>query len=142
MAYLRKGNHVVPGLHAQGARRRHAELTLRGTLVNEAEDYPFDVHSVVPSAFRDTDYLAPVPSPGDSNDRRGHGGAKPCPSITTQIMNRAAIVSNATNANQFGAIPEPVNRPVEAGGELMPLGQSASPRQYAASDYTFTRRKI
>ena len=62
MAYLRKGVTWIPEYTLRILDEDTAELTLRGTLVNEAEDIIHgDVHFVVgvPS-FAHTDYLAPV----------------------------------------------------------------------------------
>ncbi len=145
MAYLRKGITWVPDYTLKVLDDDTAELTLRGTLVNEAEDLIHsDVHLVVGVPhFVHTDYLAPVAVGQVIRTIGAAMAAQAVPQqVTTQIMNRAAIVSNATNANQFGAIPEPVNRPVEAGGELSAaLGNLPRLDNTAASDYTVYTKK-
>ncbi len=74
MAYLRKGITWIPEYTLKVLDDDNAELTLRGTLVNEAEDLIHtDVHLVVGVPhFVHTEYMAPAGrGPGDSHDRRG-----------------------------------------------------------------------
>ncbi len=144
MAYLRKGITWVPDYTLKVLDDDTAALTLRGTLVNEAEDLIHsDVHLVVGVPhFVHTDYLTPV-AVGQVIRTIGAAVAQAVPQqVTTQIMNRAAIVSNAMDPNQFGGIPEPANRPVEAGDSLSAaLGDLPGLDNAAASDYTVYTKK-
>ena len=101
MAYLRKGITWIPEYTLKVIDDETAELTLRGTLVNEAEDIIHgDVHLVVGVPhFVHTDYMAPL-AVGQTIRSIGAGVASQLPAgvpqqVTTQIMNRAAIVQNA-----------------------------------------------
>ena len=62
MAYLRKGITWIPEYTLKILDEDNAELTLRGTLVNEAEDLIHtDVHLVVGVPhFVHTEYMAPI----------------------------------------------------------------------------------
>ena len=63
MAYLRKGITWIPDYTLKVLDDDNAELTLRGTIVNEAEDLIHtDVHLVVGVPhFVHTEYMAPWP---------------------------------------------------------------------------------
>jgi hypothetical protein len=111
MAYLRKGITWIPDYTLKVLDAHTAELTLRGTLVNEAEDLIHsDVHFVVGVPhFVHTDYMAPI-SVGQVI--RSIGAAVPSPNIpaqvTTQMMNRAAIVRNEAADFSHQAVERPV----------------------------------
>lgn len=145
MAYLRKGITWIPDYTLKVLDDDTAELTLRGTLVNEAEDLIHtDVHLVVGVPhFVHTDYLAPI-AVGQVIRTIGAAVAHHAlpQQVTSQIMNRAAIVSNANQQSQFGMPPEPVNRPVEATGNLnAALGNLPQLDSAAADDYTVYTKK-
>ncbi len=145
MAYLRKGITWIPDYTLKILDEDNAELTLRGTLVNEAEDLVHtDVHLVVGVPhFVHTEYLAPI-AVGQVIRSIGAtvaGGGVP-QAVATQIMTRAAIVSNANTAPQFEGTGV-VERPVEAaardvGGMLKNLPQLEGA---AATDYTVYTKK-
>jgi len=134
MAYLRKGITWIPDYTLKVLDDDTAELALRGTLVNEAEDLIHcDVHLVVGVPhFAHTDYLAPI---AVGQIIRTMGAALAPTQVTTQIMSRAAIASNAAVSPQFEG-----TRLVPAGGEggdvsnlLRGLPQMGGA---AATDYT------
>ena len=136
MAYLRKGITWIPEYTLRILDDQTAELTLRGTLVNEAEDLLHsDVHFVVgvPS-FLHTDYLAPI-SVGQII--RTIGAAVAPPAVATQIMNRAAIAYD-----RRAAAPPPKTRAVDRtvnhdGGDVTALlGNLPQMGGHAATDYT------
>jgi hypothetical protein len=97
MAYLRKGITWIPDYTLKVLDDETAELTLRGTLINEAEDLIHtDVHLVVGVPhFIHTDYLAPI-AVGQTIRTIGSAlSVQQIPQqVTSQIMNRAAIVRN------------------------------------------------
>jgi len=106
MAYLRKGITWIPEYTLKLLDDDTAELTLRGTLVNEAEDLVHaDVNFVVgvPHFFH-TDFLAPV---AVGQVIRTIEAAVAPPQVMSQIMNRA-VISNDIRANQFNVVEEPV----------------------------------
>jgi hypothetical protein len=145
MAYLRKGITWIPDYTLKILDEDNAELTLRGTLVNEAEDLVHtDVHLVVGVPhFVHTEYMAPI---AVGQVIRSIGGVVPSggvpAQVQTQIMNRAAIVSNANTAPlvEGRGVAE---RPVEAaagdvGGVLKNLPQLEGA---GATDYTVYTKK-
>ena len=139
MAYLRKGITWIPEYTVRILDDTQAELTLRGTLINEAEDL---IHTEVQFVvgvphFLHSDYLEPV-SVGQVI--RTIGSAVAPEGIQTQIMNRAAITSNQIAAPQFegagghAVVDKPVagaGKDVAAPGSL-PLLDAPG----AASDFT------
>ena len=88
MAYLRKGITWIPEYTLRLLDDETAELTLRGTLINEAEDIVrSDVNFVVGVPhFEHSDSMAPVAI----GQLLRHVGSQ----IHGQVMNRAAIVGN------------------------------------------------
>jgi len=145
MAYLRKGITWIPDYTLKILDEDNAELTLRGTLVNEAEDLLHtDVHLVVGVPhFVHTEYMAPI---AVGQVIRSIGGVVPSGGVPvqvqTQIMNRAAIVSNSMTAPlvEGRGVAE---RPVEAaagdvGGVLKNLPQVEGA---GATDYTVYTKK-
>jgi len=144
MAYLRKGITWIPEYTLNIVDDETAELTLRGTLVNEAEDLIHtDVHLVVGVPhFVHTEYMAPL---AVGQVLRTIGGAVRAPegtttqlpqAVQTQIMNRAAIVANNFRNGDVGTnvIQQPVSA---AGGDLSSaLGNLPQMGGAAATDYT------
>jgi len=151
MAYLRKGITWVPDYTLKVLDDKTAELTLRGTLVNQAEDLIHtDVHLVVGVPhFVHTDYMAPI-AVGQVLRTIGSAVAAQTQSVpqavlSQQVMSRAAIVSNATTAPQFdrpaGVVETPVGQPggnlAGATGNLPQMGGAA------ATDYTvYTKNDV
>ncbi len=143
MAYLRQGITWIPDYTLKVLDDDTAELTLRGTLVNEAEDLIHsDVHLVVGVPhFVHTDSLAPL---AVGQVIRSIGAAVGSPglpnSVRTQIMSQAAIVSNFSNGNAAPQIEQGgvVERPADmAGGNLAgALGNLPQLDGAAATDYT------
>ncbi len=143
MAYLREGITWIPEYTLKILDDTTAELTLRGTLVNEAEDLVHcDVHFVVGVPhFAHTAYKAPI---AVGQVIRTIGTAVAPPELRTQIMSRAQIVTNAEAANQFAVPPGVVDKPVapEGGGKIkdavgnLPVLESA-----AGTDYTVYTKK-
>jgi len=149
MAYLRKGITWIPDYTVKVIDDQTAELTLRGTLVNEAEDLIHtDVHLVVGVPhFVHTEYLAPI-AVGQTIRAIGAAvAAQQVPQqVTTQIMNRAAIVRNTApeaGGMQPGTDPHVVERPVEQPGAGLEqaLGDLPQLGGAAATDYTVYTRK-
>ncbi|MHC4647883.1 MAG: hypothetical protein ACYTBJ_20665, partial [Planctomycetota bacterium] len=142
MAYLRKGVTWIPEYTVKVLDDTTAELTLRGTLVNEAEDLIHcDVHFVVGVPhFLHTDYMAPI---AVGQAIRTIGAAVAPPQIARQIMNRAAITSNMAGAGQFdGGLYQVVERPVAGEGDVSNLmGNLPRMEGAAATDYTVYTKK-
>lgn len=107
MAYLRKGVTWIPEYTLRVLDEDTAELTLRGTFVNEAEDLIHcDVHFVVGVPhFLHTDYMAPI---AVGQVIRTIGAAVAPAQVRGQIMTRAAIASNGRTAGQFDIVDRPV----------------------------------
>jgi len=143
MAYLRKGITWVPDYTLKIVDDETAELVLRGTLVNEAEDLIHsDVHLVVGVPhFVHTEYMAPIAVGQVIRTIGAAMAANVMPQqVTSQIMNRAAIVANVA-APQLDR-PSVVERPVEADGDLgKALGNLPQLDSSAASDYTVYTKK-
>ena len=140
MAYLRKGITWIPDYTLKLIDEDTAELTLRGTLVNEAEDLVHcDVQFVVGVPhFVHTDYLAPI-SVGQVI--RTIGSSVAPAQIMTQISNRAAIaVDNTIRSNQFEIndriITDTSGRDLQNAMGNLPKIESAG-----ASDFTVYERK-
>ena len=111
MAYLRDGITWIPEYSLVVRDEQTAELTLRGTLVNEAEDLVHcDVNFVVGVPhFAHTEFLAPL---AVGQAIRAIGAAVAPSAVRSQIMSRAAIANNALAADQFA------NRGAASGGNL------------------------
>jgi len=118
-----------------------AELTLRGTLVNEAEDLIHcDINFVVGVPhFLHTDYMAPI---AVGQAIRTIGAAVAPLVISNQLMNRAAFTHNVSASNQFNR-HEVMDRPVGVlGGDLgNVLGNLPKMESAAATDYTVYTKK-
>ena len=106
MAYLRKGLTWIPEYTLKILNDDTAELSLRGTLVNEAEDLVHcDVNFVVGVPhFLHTDYLAPI---AVGQVIRTIGAAVAPREVMTQITNRAAIATDR-RAEQTDVVDQPV----------------------------------
>lgn len=138
MAYLRKGITWLPDYTLKVLDEETAELTLRGTLVNDAEDLVHtDVHFVVGVPhFTHTEFMAPI-AVGQMIRSIGAAIAPQAvpQQVTTQIMNRAAIVSNLERGAAEG--PAVVERPAEGAGDVsdaiknLPQLDSAAGTDYA-----------
>jgi len=145
MAYLRQGITWVPEYTLKVLDDDTAELTLRGSLVNEAEDLIHsDVHLVVGVPhFVHTGYLAPL-AVGQVIRTIGvaMGGPGVPPQVMSQMMNRAAIVRNDYQAS-LGDQSNVVEHPVDGqGGDLgKALGNLPQMEGAAATDYTVYTKK-
>jgi len=134
MAYLRKGVTWIPEYTLRLLDDENAELTLRGTIVNEAEDLVHcDVNFVVgvPN-FVHTDFLAPV---AVGQVIRTIGAAVAPPSVSNQIASRAGIAQDAAYAETGVG-----DRPVDSGGRDV-TGSLPQWEGAGASDYTVYTRK-
>ena len=142
MAYLRQGVTWVPDYSLKVLDDNTAELTLRGTLINEAEDMIHtDVHLVVGVPhFVHTQYMAPI-AVGQiiRTISSSVGFINGSPQLSNQIMNQAAIVSNAAPPSQAGIVDRPAE---DHGGDLSKtLGNLPQMDGAAASDYTVYTKK-
>lgn len=120
-----------------------AELTLRGTVINEAEDLVHcDVNFVVGVPhFTHSDYMAPI---AVGQVIRTIGAAVAPREMQSQIMNRAAITSNMQRSDQFDQ-PQIVETPAagRAGNLQAALGNLPKLESPGSSDYTvYTRRDM
>ncbi len=145
MAYLRKGITWIPDYTLKILDDETAELTLRGTIVNEAEDLIHtDVHLVVGVPhFVHTDYLAPIAVGQRIRTIGAAIEAQQVPQqVTTQMMNRAAIVQNfAPGVAEPTVFERPVDQP---DGRLeRALGDLPQLDGAAATDYTvYTKENL
>jgi hypothetical protein len=105
MAYLRKGITWIPEYTLTLHDEETGELSLRGTLVNEAEDMIHcDVNFVVGTPhFLHTDFLAPA---AVGQVIRTIGAAVAPQEVMKQMMNRAAVASDA-KTDQAGIVEQP-----------------------------------
>jgi len=142
MAYLRKGITWIPEYTLQILDDNTAELTLRGTVINEAEDLIHcDINFVVGVPhFVHTDYLAPI---AIGQVIRTIGAATAPPQIRNQIMNRAAIAYNTMGAGQFSPGNEVVDSKISGkGGDVYgKLGNLPKMETVAGNDYTVYSKK-
>jgi hypothetical protein len=106
IAYLRQGFLWVPEYTLKILDEQTAELTLRGTLINEAEDLVHcDVNFVVGVPhFVHSDLMSPI---AVGRALRTIGSSLPSaqvpPQVMSQMMNRAAIANNSFTADPFAA---------------------------------------
>jgi len=102
VAYLTSGITWIPEYSVEILDDETAVLTLRGTLLNNAEDLIHcDVNFVVGVPhFEHQAYMAPI---AVEQAVRSIGASVAPPAVRTQIMNRAAIVSNYNTSDQFKA---------------------------------------
>ncbi|HVW00067.1 MAG TPA: hypothetical protein VHB77_07000, partial [Planctomycetaceae bacterium] len=140
MAYLREGITWIPEYSLKILDDKTAELTLRGTLVNEAEDLIHtDVQFVVGVPhFVHTQFLAPV---AVGQMIRTIGTAVVPSNVKTQIMNRAAIANNAMMAQQLDNNVLLQAVPAEEGKLKQALGNLPQLEGPGAGDYTVYTRK-
>jgi hypothetical protein len=143
MAYLRKGITWIPEYTLKVIDDDTAELTLRGTIVNEAEDLIHtDVNLVVGVPhFVHTDFMAPL---AVGQMIRTIGAAVAPQAVTTQIMSRAALVSNSAMSPQFDTFGTTIQpAPVEGGNLAAAIGNLPQLGGAAATDYTvYTKKDI
>ena len=140
MAYLRKGVTWIPEYTMKVLDDDTAELTLRGTLINEAEDVVHcDVNFVVGVPhFLHTDYLAPI---AVGQVIRTIGAAVAPEAVRSQqIMTRAAM-ANDIRANQLE--PGVVEQPAAGAGREMKdvLGNLPQMEGPGSSDFTVYTKK-
>lgn len=144
MAYLREGITWIPEYSLKIIDDTTAEMTLRGTLVNEAEDLVHcDVHFVVGVPhFAHTQYKTPI---AVGQVVRTIGTAVSPPEVRSQIMNRSSVVSNMNTAPQTDPhAPGVVDRPVLGGdpGKIKAtLGNLPQLEGPGGTDYTVYTRK-
>lgn len=136
MAYLRKGVTWIPEYTVRLIDDDTAEITLRGTLVNEAEDLVHcDVNFVVGVPhFLHTDYLAPIAA---GQAIRTIGASVAPRELANQIMSQTAF----SNTN---AAPLRVSeQPVPSGGRDLAEATGNLPQieNTGASDFTVYTRK-
>lgn len=137
MAYLRKGITWIPEYTLKLIDDSTAELTLRGTIVNEAEDLIHtDVNFVVgvPN-FLHTEQLAPI---AVGQVIRTIGTAVAPPGLSNQIMQRANIAADAKFDESYAIREEAVQAGVSVTGVAgnLPQWEGAG-----SSDYTVYTRK-
>lgn len=146
MAYLRSGIVWIPEYTLKIIDGETAELTLRGTLVNEAEDLiDCDVNFVVGVPhFVHTELMSPI---AVGHAIRAIGTAMPNTGVPqqvmSQVMNRAAIANNFTNnglqsAGGMGGMGEGPGTPGTSGDENFASLMSNLPQSDAvgAGDYS------
>jgi hypothetical protein len=146
VAYLRKGMMWIPEYTLQILDDESAELTLRGTLINEAEDLVHcDVQFVVGVPhFAHSDLLSPL---AVGRTLRAMGASIPRvdvpPQVMSQMMNRAAVASNSMTSSPWNAQGDPIAAPdAMEGGELGDLlRQLPSLESAAAGDYAVYTKK-
>jgi hypothetical protein len=144
MAYLQSGITWIPEYTMKILGETSAELSLRGVLVNQAEDLIHaDINFVVGVPhFAHTDYQSPLAVGQVVRTIRGLASAVVPPQIQSQIANRAAIVRNDRTAPQFkrgGTTTAPVgSRP---GNVASTLGNLPELGGTAGSDFTVYRKR-
>ncbi|MBN2505488.1 MAG: hypothetical protein JXQ71_02220 [Verrucomicrobia bacterium] len=137
MAYLRKGITWIPEYTLKLLDDTTAELTLRGTLVNEAEDLVHcDVNFVVgvPN-FLHADFLAPL---AVGQVIRTIGAAVAPREVMSQIANRAAIANDQRSA-PFAVTDRPAAGAVRDVRDV--LGNLPQLEGPGAADFTVYTRK-
>ncbi len=141
MAYLRKGITWIPEYSLRVIDESTAELTLRATLVNEADDLiGTDVHFVVgvPS-FRHTEYLTPI---AVGQTIRAVAAGLPA-QFQGQLVSNAIMARAGRVPDQRPAASETETRPVPVDtGEIERLIQGLPQIDSAgASDFTVYTKK-
>jgi hypothetical protein len=141
IAYLSGGITWIPEYSVKILDDETAELTLRGTLVNEAEDLIHcDVNFVVGVPhFAHTQFMAPI---AVGQVIRTIGAAVAPRQLQTQIMNRAGIVSNYNTSDQFKRQPV-ISKPAVAktGNLKAATGNLPQINSAGGSDYTVYAKK-
>lgn len=143
MAYLREGITWIPEYSLKVLDDTTAELTLRGTLVNEAEDLiRCDINFVVGVPhFAHTHFKAPI---AVGQVIRSIGSAVAPAEVRTQIMSRAAIANNTLSSNQFEGT-NPVDTPVAVEADKLrnTLGNLPQLEGPGGTDFTvYTKRDL
>ncbi len=139
MAYLRKGITWIPEYTLKITGEDEAELTLRGTVVNDAEDLIHcDTHLVVGVPhFAHSDFLAPLAA---GQVIRAIGSTVLPEGMRGQMTNSAAIFTNndrrAPQVGDVADMPVPANPGDAARGLNIPAIDSS-----AAMDYTVYTKK-
>jgi len=139
MAYLRKGISWIPEYTLNILDGETAELSLRGTLVNEAEDLIHcDVNFVVGVPhFIHTDYHAPLTA---GQVIRTIGTAVAPSALQTQISNNAFF---NTSPSATGGIVVERSLPADNGDLSKTLGNLPQMQGNASADYTvYTREDL
>lgn len=143
LAYLRRGVTWIPDYSLRLLGEEEAELTLRGTLVNEAEDLLHTRVNFVVGVphFVHADHYAPIAV--GQVIRAVLQSTAPDPAMS-QIMSRAQIVSNnGIQSDQFGAAPMDVQVPPDQDDLAGVVGNLPQLDGAAASDYTvYTREDL
>ena len=136
MAYLRKGVTWIPEYSLRILDDDTAELTLRGTLINEAEDLVHcDVNFVVGVPhFVHTQYLAPI---AVGQLIRSIGAHAAPANVRSQISNRAMLVRNSNVS------PQIMERRVQprSGNLSSATGNLPSLKGPGGTDYTVYTKK-
>jgi hypothetical protein len=146
IAYLRQGVVWIPAYTLRVLDDETAELTLRGTLVNEAEDIVHaDVHFVVgvPN-FLHAQYMEPI---AVGRVIRTIGAAVAPPEVRGQIMSRAGFANNLNGQNQFAGgeregqpvVERPAANP--GGNALAAAGNLPVMETPGGSDFTVYTKK-
>ena len=132
MAYLRKGITWIPEYTVEILDDDTAELTLRGTIINEAEDLVHcDINLVVGVPhFTHTGYMAPI---AVGQKIRMIGSAIAPSGLRSQIMN-SAFANNASTSNQFDVIERPAGS--DGGNIDAAIGNLPKMQSSAGTDYT------
>jgi hypothetical protein len=144
MAYLREGITWIPEYSLKVLDDHTAELTLRGTLVNEAEDLIHcDVNFVVGVPhFAHTSHLAPI---AVGQVIRTIGTAVAPNEVRSQIMSRAVISNNSAMSAQFdnagGATTVELPVVPGTGGLGAALGNLPQLEGAGGADYTVYTKK-
>lgn len=143
MAYLQTGVTWIPEYTLKVKDDSSAELSLRGVLVNQAEDLIHaDVNFVVGvPLFAHTEYLSPLAVGQAVRTMRGVAAAVVPPQLQSQIAQRAGVVSNINGAPQFERGGTAV-APVEPGrgNVASAVGNLPELSGAAGSDYTVYRK--
>jgi hypothetical protein len=143
MAYLRKGITWIPEYTLRILDDSSAELSLRGTLVNEAEDLVHcDVNFVVgvPN-FLHSDYLAPI---AIGQVIRTIGAAVAPPEVMSQISSRAAFTRDSQKSEKFDSTQVINSESVPGGKDVSAvLGNLPQLESAGGTDFTvFTKKDI
>lgn len=136
MAYLSKGITWIPEYTLRILGEDAAELTLRGTLINEAEDLVHCNVSFVVGVphFAHSDYLSPLAVGQVIRTIGAHVAPR---ELQTQIMNRAAYANDLVSASSVpGIVERPVAAPPGDTSLNLPQWEGAG-----ASDYTVYEKK-
>jgi hypothetical protein len=139
MAYLRKGIVWIPEYTMKVLGEDTAELTLRGTLINEAEDLVHcDVNFVVGVPhFSHNDYLAPI---AVGQIIRTISSAVAPQELSSQMMNRAALLSNDIRSDQFST--RVIEQPAAGSRDVQDvLGNLPQMEGSGGSDFTVYTKK-